>query len=184
MDSKKCSQCNAVKALAMFSFWKAKGKYRSHCKVCQVARSSEWKKKNPEKKRAQAKREYDRLKADPEAFKKYLARLTAWKKANPRRQRVTNRKQRLRFLYGMTPESYATMLLEQDHRCAICRTSNPGYKHGRFVVDHDHMTGNVRGLLCHRCNVLLGIALDEQDRLRNAASYLDRAQSNRPVQAD
>lgn len=57
--------------------------------------------------------------------------------------------------YGITPEQYATLWNKQGEACAICRTSVNGS--GRaWHVDHDHDTGYVRGILCHRCNVSLG----------------------------
>ncbi len=50
---------------------------------------------------------------------------------------------------GITDEGYAAMLAEQGGGCAICG-STP--KTRRLHVDHDHASGRVRGLLCHRCN--------------------------------
>jgi hypothetical protein len=65
------------------------------------------------------------------------------------------------------------MLEDQGHVCAICGTKDPGYK-GRFVVDHDHDTGNVRGLLCDRCNTGIGFLQDNIAVLRSAINYLER----------
>jgi hypothetical protein len=63
----------------------------------------------------------------------------------------------LRRLYGMTPADYAELLEQQDGVCAICKRRP---RNGRFlVVDHDHRTGLVRGLLHNRCNRLLTRAL-------------------------
>lgn len=64
---------------------------------------------------------------------------------------------------------YASLFDEQMGRCAICGTIAP------LVIDHDHTTGFVRGLLCHNCNVGLGAFRDSVADLRNAADYLDRA---------
>jgi hypothetical protein len=54
--------------------------------------------------------------------------------------------------YGLTLESF--LLAFQDHKCALCRTDAHGGVN--WAVDHDHETGEVRGLLCLRCNVGLG----------------------------
>ena len=77
------------------------------------------------------------------------------------------------YLYGITPEQFAERLESQGGRCAICRTDTPGGK-GGWHVDHDHVTGVIRGLLCHRCNLMLGNAADDPARLRAAVAYLER----------
>jgi hypothetical protein len=63
----------------------------------------------------------------------------------------------------------------QDGRCAIC-FERP---HERLCLDHDHATGQIRGLLCRRCNAGLGLFLDQPDRLTAAVTYLARARSMR-----
>lgn len=74
-------------------------------------------------------------------------------------------------LYGITPEDYAARFAAQDSRCAVCRTDTPGGK--GWHLDHDHATGAVRGILCHRCNLALGNFKDDPDRLRAALAYLE-----------
>ena len=82
--------------------------------------------------------------------------------------------------YGLSAEQVAALLQEQDRKCAICGVSDPGprtrSKHevGRWNVDHDHATGQVRGVLCGNCNVGLGAFKDDVDVLLNAAVYLER----------
>ena len=61
----------------------------------------------------------------------------------------------------------------QDGGCTICRTDVPGGK-GGWHLDHDHATGQVRGILCHRCNLALGYFGDDRDRVRSAIEYLRR----------
>lgn len=75
-----------------------------------------------------------------------------------------NRKAR----YNITPADYARMLSRQKGACAICR------KAIRLTVDHSHETKKVRGLLCDRCNLLLGHALESVSVLRAAIRYLKR----------
>ncbi len=58
--------------------------------------------------------------------------------------------------YGVDQWWYDNKLREQDYRCAICQTDKPEGRWKRFVVDHDHETGQVRGLLCNACNWKLG----------------------------
>jgi hypothetical protein len=72
--------------------------------------------------------------------------------------------------YGLSVEDYARMLERQGCACAICRTKDPGAR--SWHVDHDHATGVVRGLLCHRCNLMLGHAKDSPSVLEAGAGYL------------
>ena len=64
------------------------------------------------------------------------------------------------------------MYEKQQGRCAICGTDEPGSKFKHFHVDHDHVTGQVRALLCSDCNTGLGKFRDDPDLLRAAATYI------------
>lgn len=82
------------------------------------------------------------------------------------------------YLYGITPEEFAVMVDRQGGRCAICGTDTPGGK-GNWHIDHDHITGVVRSLLCHACNVGLGNFNDNPDQLRAAIAYLEAHRDTR-----
>lgn len=73
--------------------------------------------------------------------------------------------------YRLTVAGFLAMLEAQDKRCAICR------HHPRtaadFVIDHNHKTGVVRGLLCSKCNTALGMFQDSPDVLDAAIEYLE-----------
>lgn len=75
--------------------------------------------------------------------------------------------------YGLSVAEFDALLEEQGNKCAVCSSEDPGPK-GRFVVDHDHETGRVRGLLCHYCNVGIGHFSDDPERLIAAWTYLVR----------
>ena len=65
----------------------------------------------------------------------------------------------LRLKYNLTLEQFADMLTAQHGRCALCNTADPGKRGsrwGQWQVDHDYATKKIRGLLCGRCNRLLG----------------------------
>ena len=78
--------------------------------------------------------------------------------------------------YGITVDQFDAMLARQGGGCAICGNKNAGGRWGRFVVDHCHSTNNVRGLLCHHCNLVIGQAKDDASLLTKAARYLMEAQ--------
>lgn len=78
----------------------------------------------------------------------------------------------LRRRYGITLEEYDAMAAAQDERCAICN-KRPTMAQPSLAVDHDHRTGQVRGLLCARCNHdLLGIFGDDPAFYMRAEEYL------------
>ena len=75
---------------------------------------------------------------------------------------------RVRRDYNLSPEEYETFLTEQDNKCQICETREPP-----LAIDHCHDTGKVRGLLCRKCNLGLGMFKDDFKLVSKAASYLD-----------
>lgn len=76
--------------------------------------------------------------------------------------------------YGLTPECYRRMLFAQGGRCAVCLSDRPGpIGKGSFAVDHDHVTGKIRGLLCGPCNVALGLFRDDPAVIRRGATYVE-----------
>jgi hypothetical protein len=75
----------------------------------------------------------------------------------------------LRNRYGITEADYYKKLAEQDGKCAICHSSDP-VRH-RLHVDHDHDSGQVRSLLCFRCNIQLGF-LEDREWVQKAQAYL------------
>lgn len=75
----------------------------------------------------------------------------------------------LRKKYGFTPDEYLAFRESRGNACEIC-----GDTRGPLVIDHDHETGKVRGLLCHPCNLMLGNGRDSADRLRAGVEYLEK----------
>ncbi len=85
----------------------------------------------------------------------------------------------LKCNYGVSGAQVDQMLVEQGGKCAICGTTTPGNSNvSHFSVDHDHVTGEVRGLLCEKCNRGLGHYDDSPALLEAAARYL-REHSNK-----
>lgn len=80
---------------------------------------------------------------------------------------------KIRLNYGLSVDDYYSILEFQGNKCAICGTASSGSsQHDRFVVDHCHATGKVRGLLCVTCNTALGLFYDSKVNLLSAISYL------------
>jgi hypothetical protein len=99
---------------------------------------------------------------------KIRARNKRWYVNNTAKYKATIARRRLKRRYGITPEDRAAMAIAQKNRCAICGdefTDTP-------CLDHDHLTGKLRGLLCRGCNVVLGFINDDIAVLEAAINYL------------
>lgn len=117
---------------------------------------SKYSKAHAEQKREERKRYYARHKDDPE----FMARM--------RRNSINSLRKKA---YGISPEKYAEMVEAQHGECAICHAH-----HGDgLYVDHDHKTGEVRGLLCNACNVGIGRFNDDPELLKKALEFLKTA---------
>lgn len=80
-------------------------------------------------------------------------------------------KKRLNKKYGITTEMYNQLLNEHNYCCAICRIPEKDLKK-KLAVDHNHETGEVRGLLCDKCNRGIGMLGDSERICNKAAGYL------------
>ncbi len=77
------------------------------------------------------------------------------------------------YQYGLRKDDYEKLWHKQNGRCAICDRHDHELKTG-LVIDHDHHTKRVRGLLCYKCNMLLGDAWDSPIILKKAIDFLER----------
>lgn len=74
--------------------------------------------------------------------------------------------------YGISLKEYERLYILQNGLCAICHNPETRNLNAFLVVDHDHNTGKVRGLLCGNCNSGLGFFKDSQENLNSAKQYL------------
>ncbi len=87
---------------------------------------------------------------------------------NRERHHGTSRNYLLKHRYGASSEIFDALVELQDGTCGICARTTPGH------LDHDHTTGQPRGVLCFKCNGALGQFRDDVERLSSAATYLER----------
>jgi hypothetical protein len=177
--NKACRDCGEVKPLDDFYRHPGMADGRlSSCKDCRKAYSRDWRKR--EERRAKDRER----KSTPEYKEQAKVYQASVRGRYPTRDR--NRLGRLRRL-GLTPDLLVAMMASQGNACAICRTPldpdifSPDVQLRRHV-DHDHSCcpplngcpNCIRGVLCHNCNRMLGMARDDPEVLRRAASYLVR----------
>ena len=98
---------------------------------------------------------------------------TRRRNADRSKHRETSRRSRIKNLYGLDPAAYDSMMREQGGRCAICQIHKDEAPRGYLCVDHCHETGAVRQLLCHNCNVVLGLVGESRATLKSMITYLE-----------
>lgn len=157
---KRCKVCGLDKPLDAFPNDAARkdGKY-PYCKLC-----------NGHKKRESNARVRNK---DPEAYiEKWRGYRKTYQERHPERHRHQTRCQSLKRDFGISMDQYVELSESQGGVCAICGTE-PVKK--ALAVDHNHITGEIRGLLCGSCNMALG-QLEVEDRLHRAVDYIMRFQ--------
>jgi hypothetical protein len=163
---KACNRCGETKDLS--EFHRAAGArdgHRGECKVCARLLRRENYEKNREI---------------------YIERARLWVRENPDRARATRKRRNARpevkrsardayyrRTYGVSADEFDAMLEAQGGRCAICKEMPE--RLASMHVDHDHATGEVRGLLCLNCNQGIGKLKDDASLLLRAAFYLRHA---------
>ena len=100
----------------------------------------------------------------------YEKTLATMKKNNAKRSPQGRLDDYLRAKYSISLETFSTLNEVQNGLCAICQKEQKP----RLAVDHDHVTGKVRGLLCNNCNWMLGSGKDNSTILKKGAEYLER----------
>jgi N12 class adenine-specific DNA methylase len=124
--------------------------------------------KDPQKRKEYLKRY---LEANRDKKKEYLK--TYYVK-NRDARKEWDRKYALKKDYDMDLQEYDAMLEQQGGVCAICSRPEQAKGIDRLAVDHDHVTGKVRGLLCSSCNRGIGCFKEDINLLRGAVSYLEK----------
>lgn len=150
---------------------------QSRCKVCKNAENTAWRRKNPDKRAASKARSYA---ANRDTIlqqqKKARGKHSDAQKSRLREHRLLHN---LSKRYGLTIEEFDALVLRHGGCCGICGKSKK-----RMVVDHDHKTNLVRGLLCVSCNVGLGLMGDSINGLRRSIAYLNNAENRSNGECD
>lgn len=197
---KKCTHCGEMKPLDMF--YNHKNGKAAECKFCHDEKVRQWRRDNQERYKQnsldyrQAKREgrptgkkvgpaprdfckngHDmsvtrRAASDGQTYciECRYAKAREHRKANPEQYKRYTRTSKLRKAYGISIEETEAILERQGGKCAICGTKE--FNGRGYAVDHDHETGNVRGILCTNCNTGIAMFKDNVEVMENAIDYL------------
>jgi hypothetical protein len=177
---KECRHCHQVKTAELFCRHKwSKDGLHSYCKQCSRETAKAYRLANPER----VKNTKTLYRQTEHGARKNREQSNKWRLANPERYKQLRKAHseqvnlkrpvhRLLAEYGLTSDQFDALLISQTGRCAICASALIGKRAAN--VDHCHVTGLVRGLLCTNCNCGLGRFRDDTSRLVAAADYLER----------
>lgn len=152
--------------------------YRVYCRECNRESAKRYREANRERVN-----EYARLRWSPtrelhdQRLAEYRAKYPEGKRKRKFEHRPHSILQRRAYSilksYGLTSDDFALMLERQGGGCAVCGATTSGDpRRPALHVDHDHETGVVRGILCLRCNVSIGLFQDDASLIERAAIYL------------
>lgn len=167
-----CRTCRIEKPITEFYQSKARTDPTfTECKVCHKTRTKQVRQRN--------------LTATRERERRYRLKATANTKESIRRYYRSEKGKRTIYSryyqkrFGITLQEYEARLEAHNGVCAICL--KPQKDKRRLVVDHNHQTGDVRGLLCTPCNIILGCWQDNSGTALRAATYLEHHRSLSPT---
>jgi hypothetical protein len=149
LDCKRCGESKTLDQYGTFRNGTRKEGKRKICNFCRAQRAKELRAADPEKYRAIDNASYQR---------------------NKEYQKQYGRNYHLKKKYGMTAEQWDATFESQGCACAICKSRETSH---HWCVDHDHESGEVRGILCSPCNILIGMAKDHPQVLDDAKRYLE-----------
>jgi len=141
-------------------------------------KQKEWRDNNKEHLKELKRNSYQRNREKAiDTVKKYRAknldRIKQKSRDNYKKNPSLYKERRIKYKYGMTYEDKEKIFQSQEGRCAICL--KPFSMH-ELHIDHDHITNEVRGLLCPHCNTSLGLLKEDTDILKNMINYLESKQ--------
>lgn len=198
---KQCTKCGISKAFNQFGSQNDRKGRRSHCLACTRKRSHDYARRITlsvkEFKPTKCCRKCNVEKSRDEFYNYALSKdgkystcrscrrqiEHAYKQKNPAaykaRRRNYWRQHRDRYLelyypryYGISYQDYQNLSNLQNSLCAIC--GHPPKSNKKLVVDHDHKTGKVRQLLCHKCNMIIGLLNEDPTYFQKALSYVQK----------
>lgn len=160
---KLCHRCNQILPIIAFRFRSGirRHRRRATCHECNKRLSREYMRANPEKRRAIKQRA---MAKHGERYRQ-LSRIANWRKLWIRR--------------GFDPDEVEKFRQKHKGFCDIC--GEPSTELEKLVVDHQHNTLLLRGMLCSKCNLALGLFADNPLILKSAIKYLKRAQKKLSV---
>ena len=158
-----CCKCKVKKELSSENFTKDKNDitgFTYSCKICRKEQYRIYRLNNPDKVKSTNQKSLVKR-------KEYY---------NTPERKLHYRKKFIERKFKITYADYEEMQTKQNNKCAICGLEESHIDKNYLSVDHNHISGAVRGLLCSRCNFGLGYFKDSIENLKNAIIYLNKSE--------
>lgn len=157
---KLCRKCSTLKSLDQFGNDKKKAdKLRTHCKSCNSKAYKDWYYSDVDNSRAVSQNWRDTNKQKrKEIWQDYY---------------LQDKASKLKKNYGIEYEDYLLMLEDQNFKCLTCNSDFSKMASRKIHLDHNHSTGEIRGILCHNCNIALGLLKEDIAVLKRMILYID-----------
>lgn len=160
LDGKiRCGTCQEWKLLLSFQPSVVKAGC-GQCKVCKRVAARKWEQDHPEHHKQTVRAYVKKRMANG-----HSAAQKRWRDKNPEKVKGHNLRR-----YGIGIDAYRLLLEKQGRGCKLCGAKHAGGK--ALYVDHCHLTGRIRGLLCRKCNTGIGLLGDNAASLEKALNYL------------
>ena len=160
METKRCSKC--AKEFSISNFYQRTNakSYHSACKSCEKSMAKDWYQRNKEKANLKVRKWRDE---NSDAIKQYRAD----NRQKHYRQEVVRK-------YKIEPLWFDEQINRQNNSCLCCNQQFKwGNKQTTPHVDHCHLTKKIRGILCNRCNTVLGLCGDNKELIQKLTGYLE-----------
>jgi hypothetical protein len=170
---KTCTNCKVKKNISLFyRQTKTKDGLYYECKVCCNIRTKKAYLKNKSRETERKRKKYlinkEKILTTNKIWRKLnKTKVTAYQKSWVKKNKDKVKNSRLKYNFGITLEEYQKLLEKQNNKCKICNNVE------KLVVDHNHLTGKIRGLLCSTCNSGIGMLKENVSILKNAIIYLE-----------
>jgi hypothetical protein len=180
--AKVCIKCNVEKPLT--EFWRHPDYLDGHQSTCKICASAHRRQKYRDEMSFRESAKEDARKYYHENRERCLLRNKEWVKRNREKalqywknvymnNKPKRRNRVLQELYGITLVDYNELFILQNGRCAICGIHQVELTRA-LHVDHNHDTGEIRGLLCSNCNTGMGMFSDDVNMLQRVIAYLEK----------
>lgn len=163
----KCVLCGVDKPMTTehFRSYKPGGLFRPRCIPCLSMKGKKYWADNKHRLKEKRRQYYQDHK------EVILKKDKEYKLKHQEKRYLSNRRGELRRYYGISLEQYKEMWASQEGKCLICLRHEDTLPK-RLCVDHNHNTGKVRGLLCIRCNLAIGLLAESTDVFQRCVGYL------------